>query len=286
MRGIALIVAAVFTFSIMEAMVKWLARSYPVPLIVWARYFTQALLMVALLGPRVGARLVRTRRPGLQAIRGVMLGLSSMLFFSSLVWLPLADASAIAAVTPILVTVLAIRFLGERAPRGTWWALAISFVGVLFVVRPGSAVFQWAALLPLANAFSYAGYQLATRRLAGVDDGVSTLFIGTVVAAAVTSVVVPFLWHPPQSAADALMFVAIGAFGGVGHMLLVRAYEQASATLLAPFAYVHIVFALALGMVVFGNFPDSIALAGMALIAVTGAWMAMRQRVPIGPVEE
>lgn len=286
MRGIALIVAAVFTFSIMEAMVKWLARSYPVPLIVWARYFTQALMMVALLGPRVGARLVRTRRPGLQALRGLLLGLSSMFFFSSLVWLPLADASAIAAVTPILVTVFAIRLLGEHAPRGTWWALAISFAGVLLVVRPGSAVFQWAALLPLVNAFCYAGYQLATRRLAGDDDGVATLFIGTAVAAALTSVVLPFQWRPPQTALDAAMFFAIGAFGGVGHGLLVRAFEQASATLLAPFAYVHIVFALGLGMAVFGNFPDAPALAGMVLIVATGVWMAMRQRVPIEPVEE
>ena len=174
----------------------------------------------------------------------------------------------------------------EIAPRGTWWALTISFAGVLLVVRPGSAVFQWAALLPLVNAFCYAGYQLVTRRLAGVDDGVATLFIGTAVAAALTSVVLPFQWRPPQSALDAAMFFAIGAFGGVGHLLLVRAFEQASATLLAPFAYVHIVFALALGMAVFGNFPDAPALAGMALIVATGVWMAMRQRVPIEPVEE
>jgi drug/metabolite transporter (DMT)-like permease len=285
-RGIALVVAAVCSFAVMEAMVKWLSRTYPVPLVVWARYFFHTVLMLALLWPRMRGRLVATSRPGLQLARGAVLGISSVFFFSGLALMPMADASALAAITPILVTVLATRLLHERPPPGTWWALAASFAGVLLIVRPGFSVFAWSALLPLASSFCYAGYQLLTRRLAGVDDGVATLFIGAAVATLMMTVFVPFFWRAPVDATDVLMFVTTGAIGGFGHLMLVRAFEEAPATVLAPFTYVHLVAALLLGLLVFGNFPDAFSLAGMALIVLTGLVMALRRRMPVVPVED
>ena len=285
-RGIVLVVAAVCSFAVMEATVKWLSLRYPVPLIVWARYFFHAALMLVMLWPRFGRRLFATRRPGLQLVRGTVLGLSSMLFFGGLSLMPLADASAIAGITPILVTVLAVRFLHERAPPGTGWALGASFLGVLLIVRPGFSVFAWGALLPLASAFCYAAYQLMTRRLTGVDDGVATLFIGAAVATVVTAAGLPFFWRAPSAPSDLLVFAATGAIGAFGHLLLVRAFEHAPATLLAPFTYVHLVAALALGLLVFGNFPDPFALAGMAVIVATGVLMALRHRVPVVPLED
>lgn len=285
-RGIALVLGAVCLFAVMEAMVKWLSREYPVPLVVWARYFFHTALMLALLWPKMGARLVTTRRPGLQLVRGMVLGVSSTFFFAGLALMPMADASALAAITPILVTVLAVRFLHERAPSGTWLALAASFAGVLLIVRPGFSVFAWSALLPLASAFCYAAYQLLTRRLSGVDDGVATLFIGAAVATLMMTAIVPFFWRLPVDAVDLLMFVATGAIGGVGHLLLVRAFEMAPATVLAPFTYVHLVAALVLGLAVFENFPDAPALAGMALIVCTGVVMAVRRRMPAEPLDD
>lgn len=285
-RGILLFLATICSFATMEAIVKWLAQSYPVPMITWVRYLVQVLLMLALYWPRIGMRLFATTRPGMQLLRGAVLGLSSLLFFTGLAGIPLAEATAISSMTPILVTVLAVRLLGERAPRGTMLALAASFTGVLLIVRPGSAVFTWSALLPLASAFCYAGYQLMTRRLAGVDDGDATLFLGALVATMLLSLFVPFYWSAPRSLGDLGLLVAIGAIGGLGHLTLVKALEAAPATLLAPFGYMHLVVALGLGLLVFGSFPDGIALAGIGLIVASGVAMLVRSRIAVVPVED
>lgn len=285
-RGIALLVAAVFSFAVMEAVAKWLARSYPPPMITWARYFLHALLMLVVLWPRMGARLLATHRPGMQIVRGGLLGLSSLVFFTSLTVLPLADAGAIGAITPILVTVLAIRFLKERPPPGTWWALAASFGGVLLIVRPGFGALSWWAMLPICSSLCYATYQLMTRRLAGVDDSETTQFFGAAVAGVVLSAVVPFFWRFPVSAFDMALFASTGVIGWFGHMLLVRAFDHASATTLAPFSYAHLVGSLTLGFAVFGNLPDGPALVGMGVIVATGVWMALRRRMPVEPVED
>jgi len=280
MKGVALLVCAICSFTLLDATAKHLSATYPVPMIVWARYFFHVVLLALLFGPRMGTRLVRTRRPLMQLVRGAMLGLSSLFFFLGLAYLPLADAGAIASIAPILVTVLAVRFLGERAPAGTWWALAVSFAGVLLIVRPGSSVFSWAALLPMCTAFCFATYQLLTRRLSGVDDGMATLFLGGLVSAVIMCAVVPLFWTSPRSGLDAAMLVATGAIGAFGHMLLVRAFDHAPATLLAPFGYTQLVAAITVGWLVFGNFPDAIALGGMALIVASGVTMAVRQRAP------
>lgn len=280
LRGIALMVAAVSLFAVTEALAKWLARSYPPAMIVWARYLLQTLMMLALLWPRMGVRLVTSRRPGLQLVRGAILGLSSLLFYRALQSMPLADAGAITAIAPILVTALAVRLLHEQAPPGTWWALAASFAGVLLIVRPGAGVFSWVGLLPVASAFMYAGFQLMTRRLSSVDDGDATLFIGAAVATVVLTAFVPFAWRTPDSLVDAALFVATALVGWIGHLMLVRAYHEAPATLLAPFSYAHLVVSLLLGVAVFGTFPDAPALAGMAIIVVTGVRMALMRRRP------
>jgi len=277
LRGILLIIAAVSAFSILDSFAKHLTQSYPLPLVIWARYFFHVLIMVALLWPRMGMRLVRTKRPALQIARGVVLGASTLFFVSGISLMPLAEASAITLIAPVLLTLLAVRVLGEKAPPGTWWALGVSFVGVLLIVRPGGQVFTVAALLPLVTAFCFAGYQLMTRKLAGVDDGLTTLFIGALVAAVLATFVVPWFWEWPRSWFDAGLFVAMGGVGAFSHLLLVRAFERAPAALLAPFLYLQVVAALALGWLVFGNFPDLIALAGMGLIALTGVTMVSRR---------
>ncbi len=283
LKGVLLLVCAISCFTVLDAVAKHLSASYPVPMIVWARYFFHVALMVLLFAPRMGTRLVRTKRPGLQLMRGALLGLSSVFFFFSLSYLPLADAAAITSIAPILVTALAVRWLGERAPSGAWWALAVSFSGVLLIVRPGSSVFSWAALLPVLTAFCFASYQLLTRRLSGVDDGMATLFLGGLVSAVIMSLVVPAFWTMPRSAIDAAVLVATGAIGAFGHMLLVRAFDHAPATLLAPFGYTQLVAAIVVGWLVFGNFPDGVALFGMALIVASGVTMAVRQGMSVTP---
>lgn len=275
-------ICAVTLFGIMDAGTKYLAERYPVILVVWARFFFNVMIMVVTLGPIFGRRLVATRRPGVQIVRGMALGIASLFFVSSLPWMRLADASAVSFVTPVLVTLGAVYVFGQRPPSGTWIALAASFIGVLLVIQPGTSTFTWAAILPLCTAVFAAVYQLLTSRLAGVDDGTTSLFIGALVSVLLLTIPVTFVWVWPRSWLDGLLFVGVGAMGAFSHYLIIRAFDYAPPVVLAPFAYMQIVAALLLGWLVFGNFPGPIALAGMLLIIFTGVVMAMRQRVPGG----
>jgi drug/metabolite transporter (DMT)-like permease len=278
LAGIGLAVAASVSFALLDALVKWLAQTYPSPLVAWWRYVLHVALMAAVLAPSRGRTLLRTRRPGLQVARGACLGLSSLTFFAALSRMPLAEATAIIAISPILVSAIAVALLGERAPRGTWLALLVSFAGVLLIVRPGSELFDTAALLPLLAACFAAGYVLCTRQLAGTDDALATLFIGAVVATLLLSGLAPLYWTPVRSVGDALLFVLAGAIGAGGHGLLVRAYARAGAAALAPYTYAHTVAAVGTGWLVFGMLPDGLAALGIVLVVATGVTMAIRSR--------
>jgi drug/metabolite transporter (DMT)-like permease len=278
LAGILLAVAASASFAVLDAIAKYLAGFYPSPMVAWARYFFHVVVMLVILLPRWGWRLVATRHPGLQLARGAFLGLSSITFFAALARMPQAEATAIIAIHPLLVTVVAIQWLREVPPRGTWIALAASVVGVLMIIRPGSELFGAAAVLPLLTVVFASGYTLLTRRLAGQDDSVATLFIGGLVATGLLSLMLPAYWSPPQHWFHLVLFVCSGAVGAGGHLLLVRAYERASATTLAPYTYAHTVAALPVAFIVFGTFPDGWALAGMATIVATGIAMALLRR--------
>ncbi len=285
LRSIALLVGACISFALLDSMAKYLSQTHHPLLVAWARYVFHVAVMAAIYAPRMGRALLRSRRPHLQFVRGACLGLSSVCFFSGVARMPQAEATAIMAIAPILVTVGAVLWLGERAPRGTWWALAASFAGVLLIVRPGGALFGWPALLPLAAAVFVMGYQLLTRLLTGVDNGLATLFIGALVAAGLLSVAAPSQWQLPQSGWQALLFVATGVVGAFGHLLLVRAYEHGSAAALAPIGYAHPAAAVLFGLLFFGQFPDAVAILGIVLIVATGVLMAARGRHPARPIE-
>lgn len=274
-RGIGLAIGAGASFAMLDSIAKYLSASYPTPMIAWARYFFHVAVMLVVFLPALRGRLFVTRRPGLQIARGLCLGMSSITFFSALSMMPQAEATAIVAIAPVLASIAAIRWLGETAPPGTWLALAASFAGVLLIVRPGSALFGSAALLPLAAAFFGAGYAVLTRRLAGIDQGTTTLFLGGVVATLLLCAIVPMYWTAPRSAFDLLLLVCTGIIGAFGHLMLVRAYENASATTLAPFGYSHTVAALPLGWLLFDAVPHDMAVLGMMLIVGSGAAMAI-----------
>jgi drug/metabolite transporter (DMT)-like permease len=277
LRGILLIIAAVSTFALLDTTAKYLAQSYPVPGVVWVRYACQTLFTLLALGPRLQFDLVRTRRPGLQFARGVALALSSLLFCSALAVMPIAEASAITFLAPLLLTAMSAVILKERVRPSAWIAVIGGFVGVLFIVRPGGAAFTPAALFAVGAAFCFAAYQLLTRKLAGVDSTLATLFLGGLIGTVLMAVVLPFYWQAPATWFDASLFAALGVLGGVGHFILIRAFEHAPPSVLAPFVYLQLVAVLLLGLAVFGQFPDYWSLVGMAIIVVSGAWVAARR---------
>ena len=278
LRGIGLMIAAVSTFAVMDTIAKWLSQSYPVPAVVWARYISQVLVMVVLLGPRYRAGLVRTKRPGLQILRGFVLVSSTILFFNAISRMPIAEASAITFISPLILTAMSVFLLKERVKPSTWIAVAVGFAGVLVIIRPGSGIFSTAAVLPIATALFFAAYQLLTRKLAGVDSTIATLFISALVGAVVMCFVVPFFWQPLLSAWHAGLLLLMGFLASAGHFMLIRAFEKAPASTLAPFVYAQLAAVLLLGYLVFGTFPDTWSLVGMGLIVASGAYVVLRQR--------
>ena len=278
LRGIGLMILAVSTFSCLDATAKYLAAIYAVPTIVWARYMFQMLLMVVVLGPRLRMELVRTAHLRLQLLRGAVLTASSLLFLTALSRMPLAEAASIAFMAPLFIAVLSGPVLHERVERRTWVALAAGFAGVLLIVRPGGALFTWVAVLPLGSALLMAIYQMMTRRLAGRDAALTTLFYPALVGSIVVPVVFPLALTLPDQPMHIAMFCALGVMGGVGHFFLIRAHDHAPASVLGPFMYGQLLTALMLGWLVFGQLPDGIAVLGMVVITASGLLLAISHR--------
>ena len=258
-------------FGCLDTLSKYLVAYYPAAALVWLRYVLQTLVMMAIFLPRMGLRLVRTSSPALQIVRGLMLVVSSVVFVLALLHMQIAEVASIVFLAPIIVALAGGPLLGERVSARTWLALAGGFTGVLLIIRPGGGAFTWWALLPLACAFLFAGYQIVTRKLAGRgDDPITTLFFPGLIACFVVPPVFPGAFVVPTVPLHAAMLGTIGILGAVGHFVLIRAHAHAPATLLAPFGYAQLLVVLTLGWLVFGQLPDGIGLAGIALVAGSG----------------
>jgi drug/metabolite transporter (DMT)-like permease len=279
LRGILMIMTAVAMFAVLDSIAKYLSRFYPVPGIVWARYAFHLLFVVLLLGPRLRGRLVRTQRLRLQVLRGLLLAASSLFFFSALKYMPLAEASSITFLSPILVTISAAIVLKEKIELPRWIAVCAGFIGVLIIIRPGGGVFSAVALLPFATAACFASYAILTRKLSGLENPYTTLFYSGLVGTVVMAIVLPFAWVAPATPAHAALLVLMGLIGGGSHLVLIKAYEHAPASRLAPFSYTQLVWVIVLGYVVFGDFPDRWSLIGIAVIAASAIYIATHQRL-------
>ncbi|MDR2450659.1 MAG: DMT family transporter [Candidatus Accumulibacter sp.] len=284
-KGILLVLTAVIFFCVTDLLAKYLTRFYPVTLIVWARFTFHMVLVVSVLGPRLRMGLVRTRRLAEQILRGLLLMLGALFFIGALKYLPLAEATAIAYLSPLFVTLLSVVCLKETVEPARWIAILCSFGGVLIIIRPGSHFFSWAALLPVANALAFATYQIVTRRLAGMESPYTSIFYAGLVGTVVLSAIVPDVWMLPQSVWHAIAFIVLGVLGALGHLILIRAYDHAPASRVAPFSYSQLVWVAIIGYFAFGDFPDAWSLFGMGVIIASGVFMATRRSRDARPDE-
>jgi len=285
LRGILLMVSAIGFFVSMDTIAKYLSQWYPVPGIVWARYVINLGMLLAWFAARGELGRIRTARPGIQMARGVLLASATFLYFTSLRVLPIADAAAIGFVLPLFVALLAVPMLGERLdlPRGI--AVLAGLAGALMIVRPGSGLFTWYALLPVAMAFSNALYQILTRKVAGVEHPLTSLIWGAIVGAVLLSAAAPFYWKAPEQAWHWVLLLVIGLCASIGHYLLIKSYEYAGATLLAPFTYTTVIWAVLSGFLVFGQLPDRWSVGGMAVIVASGLFVVSRHRLTVRSAE-
>jgi drug/metabolite transporter (DMT)-like permease len=272
--GILWMLVAQLLFFAGNAVAKHLAETYPVPLVIWARLAFQMLLLAPLL-PRLRPLLV-TRRMGMQVVRAAFLVSSTGFFYLAIHILPLADASAILYIAPLLITVLSMPLLGERVGAWQWVAVAIGFAGALIVIRPGVDFLQPALVIPLAAALGFAFVQISSRSLGRTDPPMTTFVHTTIVSALLASAAVPFFWITP-SVEGWVTMAAIGVLSGGGQFAMIKAFAWAPAAVVAPFNYTGLVWAILFGFFVFGEIPDIWIILGATLITTSGLYIFRRE---------
>lgn len=276
-RGILMALLATVAYAVVDTLSKYQARDYPVEMIVWARYAVPLVLLLAVFLPRRGGAMLRTAFPLTQLARGILLTAGTLFIVFAYRLMPIAEAQAISFIHPLLLTLLAVAFLGEKVSRRGWVAVLLGFSGVLVIIRPGGGLFTVAALLPLGLALSFSSYQIFTRMIARQEDSINSLFCVLLVGSLVMSLALPFAWVDP-SAKGLLLFGLIGITSGLGHFSTIKALEYAPASLLAPFAYIQLLWVSILGSAVFGDFPDPITLIGMLIVVAGGLLVAASHR--------
>lgn len=274
-RAILLMIAAIFCFSVMDMSVKALAPRVGVLPSLWVRYAGQMALVTILILPRF-SRVVRTRYPKLQIFRSILLMSATGFFFTGLSFIPLTDAAALMATNPVLITLGAALFLGERLGPRRITGIVVAIIGALIIIRPGSDVFTPAALFPLAAALSYSSYSLLTRRLGPDEDVWTSLFYTGLVGTILLSIAVPFSWVTPDATSIGLMIMIVLA-GTIGQMALIQAFTRGEATMLAPYNYLNLAFAAFWGMTLFSEMPDGWTIIGSLVIAGAGLYVWYRE---------
>ncbi|MDT8856069.1 DMT family transporter [Paracoccaceae bacterium Fryx2] len=274
-RGILLMLAAVALFTAMDALAKGLVADYPTLQVVWARYTGQTVIVALVLGRRLPA-LLRTRYPGLQAFRSACQFGATALFFFSLGFIGLAEATALVDINPVLITLGAALFLGEKLGPRRIFGVVAALVGALIVIRPGLGVFTPAALLPLGCAVCYAGYAIATRHVGRDESAWTSLVYAALLGTVVTSLAMPAIWEP-VAARHLPAFLALGLLGAAAQFCLIRAFTLAEASAVAPFGYVGLIFATFWGIVLFDEYPDLWTIVGALVIVAAGLYVWHRE---------
>ncbi len=269
-------ICAMFLFTSMDAAVKYLVKHYPVVQVTWGRYFFHMVLLAMVLARRVPS-LVRTPNLNLQIGRSILLLVTTGLFFTGLRFVPLADASAVMMLTPLIVTALSVPLLREPVGPRRWLGVGIGFCGALIIIRPTGDVVQLASLFPLAAAGTYAFYQISTRYLGGSDPVLTTLLYSAASGAVITSMAVPFFWVWPTPG-DWLLLIYTGLCGGFGHFALIKAFTLAPAAAITPFTYTNMIWATAYGFFIYGDFPDRWTVSGAVLVAASGLYVFFREQ--------
>jgi drug/metabolite transporter (DMT)-like permease len=278
LKGIGLICLAVLLFASHDALSKYLSGFYPIVMVVWARYLVHTLLMLVVFVPRAGlSTVIRTRRPGLQLLRALFLIGTSLFFTTGLRYIPLAEATAVNFLAPLLVTALSVPLLKETVTRAQWLAVLAGFVGVLIVVRPGGSLFTPAILLPLSSALCFGFYQLLTRKLSEIDSPTTSNFLAGIFNTLIMSALLPFFWTSLDWHHGILM-IGLGTCGMLGHLLLTQAFRHAPPAMLAPFSYGQILFAGLYGYLIFNHTPDVYGVVGIVVICLSGLAVAWAQR--------
>ena len=276
--GIGLVSLTYALFTLLDGSAKWLVHGMPVIMVVWLRFVMHALLAGAVLFPLRGLALVRTRYWRWHLVRAVMFVGMTGINFWALQYLQLTVTSSIFFTVPILIALIGAWLLGEKLDRGRWAAILAGFLGVLVIVRPGSAAFHPAMLGSLANAVLYAVFMLMTRRLAAYESPETIQYLPAVGAAVLLAPFAIAGWQWPTGALQWTIACLLGVLGATGHHLLAVAHRYAPATVIAPFLYQQVLYMALFGYVVFGDVPAPAVWLGASIVIASGLYLFYRER--------
>ena len=288
-QGMAIMAAGMLILPIMDGIGKYLAMEEAMSpgQVTFYRFMIQIVFTTLVIVAGGGFARLRPKRFWLNILRGCLIGTASLMFFTAVKYMPVADALAIFFVEPFILTVLSALFLGERVGWRRWLAIGIGFCGALIVIQPSFAVFGWVAMLPLGTATLFAVYLLMNRRLGSVDTPMVMQNIAGIGGAVVSGLALTIGFGAgvenlqpslPQSQLSLYLVLLLGALATFGHAMVTGAFQRAPASLLAPFQYLEIVSAVLIGYLVFGDIPSASKWLGIAIIVGSGLFIFARER--------
>ena len=276
LAGIGLMVLGIFLFCCNDALGKWLLGTYSV----WQMLTIRSIAAMLILSPfiwREGRAVLDAPRPWLQVVRVMLSVAESIMFFIAVSYLPLADTVTFYLAAPIYVTALSALFLKEQVGWRRWSAVVVGFVGVMIALRPSAATLTLPALVAIAGSLCFAVFLIITRMLRGTSD---VVMVGGQFGAmlVVSGAVAPFAWTPPTLVDFGLLMV-LGAVAMTAFACVNRSLKLAPASVVVPYQYTMIVWAVALGWMVFGDVPDAFTLSGAAIIVAAGLYILWREQI-------
>ena len=277
--GILLMIITTIVFASQDGLSKYLATEYNVYMVVMIRYWFFAAFVISMSSRRTGGiKLVaKTKSPILQIFRSLILVAEMCITILAFTLLGLAETHAIFASYPLIIAMLSGPILGEYVGWRRWLAISVGFIGILIILNPGNGIFSPYALVPLAGAILFALYGLLTRYV-GQYDNSSTSFFWTGVVGSIAMTVVGLNFWDPVSKSDWSIMLLLSASGVVGHYLLIKCYEVAEASAVQPFAYLQLIWASMIGIIIFGEQITTNVLIGACIIVGAGLFTLWRER--------
>jgi drug/metabolite transporter (DMT)-like permease len=276
LKGILLVLSAAVIFAIMDAVGKYLMMRFSVPFVAGIRYALNMILLAAFVMPRHGTRLWQTNQTKLVGIRGTSLACATFFGGLTLQRLPVGEAVSLFYLQGFGVMLAAGYFLKEKISWVGWAAAITGFAGVMLIARPGGNLEPIGVVFGIICATISVTYIFLSRSLAATENTMALMFHVGLAGTVLFGVTLAFNWHPflPSPTEWAMLFF-MGAASLLAHFLLTSAYRFAPASMLAPFNYFHIAFAVLTGWLVYDHLPDTYSFVGMAMIAVSGATLAL-----------
>ena len=277
--GILLMIITTIVFASQDGLSKYLATEYNVYMVVMIRYWFFAAFVISMSSRRTGGikRVSKTKSPILQIFRSLILVAEMCITILAFTLLGLAETHAIFASYPLIIAMLSGPILGEYVGWRRWLAICVGFIGILIILNPGNGIFSPYALVPLAGAILFALYGLLTRYV-GQFDNSSTSFFWTGIVGFIAMTVVGLNFWDPVSRSDWSLMLLLSASGVVGHYLLIKCYEVAEASAVQPFAYLQLIWASVIGIIIFGEQITTNILIGACIIVGAGLFTLWRER--------